>query len=165
MKTSIKNIISIEEFLLNYILNEKDSKKYDGGRVTLTHEEMNLYLFVNGYKSPNRIPFKKVKEFDLLTGEVLLVKDEIKKVIAYYNPRRTNITLLEQELNSAENKKNALKKRRNYLKSIGYIETKNGEVIEKDLIDEIEDTIIQKINRNKRLANENIHGMKGRIGL
>lgn len=31
MKTSEKNIISIEEFILNYILSEKDSKKYVRG--------------------------------------------------------------------------------------------------------------------------------------
>lgn len=94
-----------------------------------------------------------------------MVRDKIGKVIAYYNPRRTSITLLEQELNSTQNRKNALKKRRNYLKSMGYVETKNGEIIEKTLIDEMEDTITHKRNRNKRLANENIHGMKGMVGL
>ena len=42
---------------------------------------------------------------------------------------------------------------------------KQYDIIKEELIDEKEDTITCKINRNKKLINQNIHGMKGRIGV
>lgn len=163
MKISQRYIIGIKEFLNNYILSKKDFENEKIGKSVRTHNQMNLCLFENGYSVPDRVKLKEVSKNDILSGEVIIVMDKTGQVIAYRNPKRVNITLLEQELNSVQNKKKALKERRNYLKSIGYVETKNGEVIEKALIDEIEDTITYKINRNKVLTNR--YGKKGVVGL
>lgn len=163
MKISQRYIIGIKEFLNNYILSKKDFENEKIGKSVRTHNQMNLCLFENGYSVPDRVKLKEVSKNDILSGEVIIVMDKTGQVIAYRNPKRVNIILLEQELNSVQNKKKALEERRNYLKSIGYIETKNGEVIEKDLMDEIEDTITHKINRNKVLTNR--YGKKGVVGL
>ncbi len=162
MKVSNKYIIEIDKFLINYILSEKDSRKYDGGEIS-THDELNYYLFVNGYNTPDRLSFRKVKKSDILSGKTILVKDEAGKVIPYNNPKIINFSHLQNELNSSENRKEMLKNRRIILKKEGYVETKRGDIVKRELIDEQEETITHKINKNKKLANRNMHGMKGRL--
>lgn len=165
MKVSAKYVIEIRKFMMNFVFNDKDVNKgvvFDG---KLTHDDMNLYLFDKKYRIPKRAKFNQIKKTDLLSGKILLIKDEIGKVIPYHNPRITNIEMLEEELHSLENKKRTYKARREFLKSQGYVETCRGDVIEKQLIDEEEDYITSKINRNKVLVNRNCHGMRGKVGL
>lgn len=165
MKVSVKNVIEIDKFLFNYVLSLKDFKKFNDKDKICTHDDLSYYLFVNGYKTPDRISFKSIKKSDILSGRVILVRDFSGKIVPYNNPKILNISKLQEELNSEENRKISLKNRRMILKEQGYIEAKNGDIIKEELIDEKEDTITCKINRNKKLINQNIHGMKGRIGV
>ena len=162
MNASEKYIIGIHDFINNYVL--ANGKEYDG-IYKLTHKELGIYLSEKGYSTPDRISFRKVKNSDILMGEILLVKDETGQVIAYRNPKLKNLDLLLKELKSKENKKNMLKRRREILKESGYIETRRGDIVEERLIDEKEETITHKINRNKKLVNRDARGMKGMVGL
>ena len=159
MKVSKKYIINIREFMSNYLEVNYD-KDYK-----LTHNEMNIFLYEKGKKEVDRIKFSSVKSDDIILGNVLLVKDEEGKVIPYINPKMIMLDMLLKELNTKENKKRTREKRINTLKSMGYIETKSGDVIEKSLIDEEEDVITHKRNRAKKLVNRNMHKMKGYVGI
>lgn len=162
MNTSEKYIIGIYDFINNYVL--LNGKEYDG-LYKLTHKELGIYLSEKGYSKPDRVSFRKVKNSDILIGEILLVRDEVGQIIAYRNPKVKNLDLLLKELKSKENKKNILKRRREILKESGYVETKRGDIVEENLIDEKEETITHKINRNKKLLNQNTRGMKGMVGI
>ena len=159
MNVSKKYIISIREFMSNYVgINyDKDYK--------LTHEEMNFYLFEKGKRGVDRAKYKSIKSEDIILGKVLLVKGEEGKVIPYYNPVYTQVDLLLNELNTKENQVRVKKARHNILKSMGYTETRSGEVMDNSLIDEEEDVITYKRNRVKKLANKNTHKMKGYVGI
>lgn len=159
MNVSKKYIINIREFMSNYV-----EVSYDKER-KLTHNEMNLYLYEKGRKAVEYIRFKSIKSEDILLGNVLLVKDEIGKVIPYANPKINNLKALLKELNSVESQKRTKTKRINTLKSMGYVETKSGDVIKSSLIDEEEDVITCKRNRAKKLVNKNMHKMKGYVGI
>ena len=82
MKASKKYIISICEFLENYY-----GVIYDGN-YKLTHDELSYYLREKKALPVKRSSFKSAKDEELLNGNIILVKDEIGKVIPYCNPHR-----------------------------------------------------------------------------
>ena len=87
---SKKQIISIEEFMENYI-----GKQYDGDN-KLTHREMMLYLYEKGLKVPRKVSFDIVRKETILNGTYIVVKDNASQVLIYENPRLKSLySLLE----------------------------------------------------------------------
>lgn len=90
MKASKKYIISIWEFMENYY-----GVIYDGS-YKLTHDELSYYLRDKKSLPVKRSSFKDAKDEDLLNGNIILVKDEVGKVIPYYNPHRLGTVNVEE---------------------------------------------------------------------
>lgn len=82
MQVSKKYIVSIWYFIENYC-NIIYSDQYK-----LTHKEMELYLWNNLNLVLKKCNFRDINREKILNGEVILVKDEIGKIIPYYNPIR-----------------------------------------------------------------------------
>ena len=82
MKVSKKYIISIWEFIENYY-----GIIYDGN-YKLTHDELSFYFNEKELMPLKRSNFKEAKDDKILSGEILLVKDEVGKIIPYVNPHR-----------------------------------------------------------------------------
>ena len=159
MNVSKKYIINIREFMDNYV-GVNYNREYK-----LTHNEMNIFLYEKNKRGVDRSSFKKIKSEDIILGNVLLVKDEEGKVIPYINPKINKLDVLLKELNTKENIKRAKAKRHETLKSMGYTETRCGDIIKSSLIDEEETVITCKRNRAKKLVNNNMHKMKGYVGI
>ena len=96
MNVSKKYIISIWEFAENYL-----GVMYDGN-YKLTHDELRFYLREKLNISVRREGFSRTNKARLLSGEVILVRDEEGKVIPYSNPRRKELDI--DEINSNKNK-------------------------------------------------------------
>ena len=96
MNVSKKYIISIWEFAENYL-----GVMYDGN-YKLTHDELRFYLREKLDISVRREGFNRTNKAKLLSGEVILVRDEEGKVIPYSNPRRKELDI--DEINSNKNK-------------------------------------------------------------
>ena len=146
MKVSEKNIISIRKFAANYLLEEYDEER------KLTHDYLNFYLYDKGLKIPNRVKFKEIKPLDILFSNVLLVKDETGKIIAYQNPLMFNEEKLLKDLNSEE-KETIENARIKNLEEQGYYVTKFGDVV--NPIEEIKPKI-ENENRYKKLINRRV---------
>ncbi len=82
MKVSKKYIISIWEFMENYY-----GVIYDGS-YKLTHDELSYYLKEEKSLPVKRSSFKDTKDEEILNGNIILVKDEVGKIIPYINPHR-----------------------------------------------------------------------------
>lgn len=82
MQVSKKYIVSIWYFIENYC-NIIYSDQYK-----LTHKEMELYLWNNLNLVLKKCNFRDINREKILNGEVILVKDEVGKIIPYYNPVR-----------------------------------------------------------------------------
>lgn len=82
MKVSKKYIVSIWYFMENYC-NIIYSDQYK-----LTHKEMAFYLWDKLNLILKKCNFSDVNKEKILNGEVILVKDEVGKIIPYYNPCR-----------------------------------------------------------------------------
>lgn len=141
---SEKQIVSIEEFMANYI-----GKEYSWTD-KLTHNKMYEFLMEKGIDIPKKVNFEKVRKEDFLTGNIIAVKDRASKIIIYKNPR-TNLNTLLYELQTMENKKRMKKVRNELLKQLGYQEKASGIVNTED----DEHYTIEKINRQKRLEKMN----------
>lgn len=96
MNVSKKYIISIWEFAENYL-----GVMYDGN-YKLTHDELRFYLRDKLDISIKRERFSRTNKAKLLSGEVILVRDEEGKIIPYSNPRREELDI--DELNANKNK-------------------------------------------------------------
>lgn len=88
---SEKYMMTIDTFLNNYMGIETDGKKIS------THEEMREYLARKWYKNARKVCFSKVTKEDILSGNVLFVKDNEGRVLGYKNPR-LNLQVLLREL-------------------------------------------------------------------
>jgi len=97
IELSKKQIISIKEFMINYL-----EKEYTGDR-KLTHKEMQMFLWSKGIEVPQRVNFERVKKEHLLTGDYLAVKDECSQILFYKNPNRLKLSCLLNELQSQTN--------------------------------------------------------------
>ncbi len=97
MKVSSKYIIDIWEFMENYygIIYDDNYK--------LVHDEMCYYLRNKNF-FVKKIGFKNVKKDQILSGDVVLVRDEEGKVVPYVSPKRIEDLDLD-EINSLNNKK------------------------------------------------------------
>ena len=97
MKVSSKYIIDIWEFMENYygIIYDDNYK--------LVHDEMCYYLRNKNF-FVKKIEFKNVKKDQILSGDVVLVRDEEGKVVPYVSPKRIEDLDLD-EINSLNNKK------------------------------------------------------------
>jgi len=135
---SDKQIISIEEFMNNY-LGVVDYK----GR--LTHRSMCEYLFEKGIMIPERVNFNSVNKESLLNGTYIVVKDKNSQVLIYRNPRYSLGSLL-QELQSSANLSNLRSIRRKFLEDVGYREGVDG-VFKQDTEEEY---LFEKPNRSKQ---------------
>ena len=143
---SKKQVISMYEFLNNYL-----GKGYNESEI-LTHRDMCIYLEDKYGIYLQKVPFNKVDLEKVLTGEYVMVRDEFHKTKIYKNPMKS-LSLLEDELNSKENKEFVRKKRFQTLNSLGLIET-NTEVIDKNTIEE-EDYDVESSNRQKQFVMNN----------
>ena len=140
---SEKQIVSINEFMDNYL-----EIKYDWHE-KLTHKNMECFLFEKGISMPKRVSFDNVSKEKLLTGDYIVVKDEVNKILIYKNPRKS-LQMLCNELNSKRNKEIIKKKRKEILSSMGLIDTNIGVIDKKDL--EKEEYKIEKANRQKQFV-------------
>lgn len=82
MNVSKKFIISIWEFMENYygIIYDDNYK--------LTHNEMCYYLSEKKNINAIRLGFKDINNAMILSGEVVLIRDEEGKIVPYVNPKR-----------------------------------------------------------------------------
>lgn len=154
-KMSKKYIIDIKDFMEFYI-----GKKYDGN-FKLTHSEMSMYLNFNmggGYKL-NRIPFRNIKNEDILKGSVLCVKDETGQIIAYRNPRVLSTKSLLNELKEKGSIVKTMRVRRSYLRSLGYIELPSGDIVSENDLEENQERCMD--NRTRKLINRDGYKMRG----
>ena len=159
MKISTKAVIGIREFLFNYVM-QKD--KDDNLTSKLTHQDMVIYLFEKEYNVPNRVCFDRIKKQDILSGNILIVKDEMGKVIPYRNPRRVSLSSLERELNSEKVRKNNLRKRREFLSEQGLVELLSGQIVSENMFEESDlNRVSEHVNRQKKLLNRYGYKMKG----
>lgn len=143
---SKKQIISIEEFMENYI-----GKVYDGEE-KLTHKTMKMYLEEKKIRAVERIKFHKAKKENLLSGEYIAVKDNCGQVLLYRNPRYRDVASLLEELNASANVSRLRSTRKKILDELGYKETCSGDVVKKEfLVEEIEE-ITEKVNRQKMIV-------------
>lgn len=76
-------VISIGTFMKNYF------GVYYDGEYNLTHDEMNLFFMDNNFGCLKRFVFDFINDEDILNGRVLLVRDDLNKVIPYLNPNRS----------------------------------------------------------------------------
>lgn len=146
MKTSEKNLISIRKFVSNFLLHSYGENK------KLTHNYLNFYLNEKGISIPKRVKFSQIKPIDILFSNVILVKDENGKVIAYENPLLLNEVRLLNDLNSA-NKDDIEKVRVKNIEEQGYYVSTFGDVVDPN--EEIE-PIIQHENRYRKLVNKRV---------
>ena len=96
MNVSKKFIISIWEFMENYygIIYDDNYK--------LTHREMCYYLSEKKNIYARRLGFKDINDAMILSGEVVLIRDEEGKIAPYVNPKRIrNLDL--DDINSSKN--------------------------------------------------------------
>ena len=152
-KVSKKYIITIEEFMENYL-----GKVYNGNS-KLTHNEMYIYLKSKNMGIPRRVAFKCIKDEDILNGNILYVKDKENKIIVYRNPKHIDLKILLNELKSEKSKRNSMIARRTYLKSIEYVQLSNGCVIKEEDLEENQVRCID--NRTKKLINRDGYKMRG----
>lgn len=141
---SEKQIVSIEEFMENYV-----GKTYTWSD-KLTHNKMVEYLLDKGISVPERMSFDRVRKEDFLNGNIVAVKDKTSKIIIYKNPR-INLNTLLYELQSKENIRRMKKVRNEILKQLGYQEKATGIVN----TEEDEQYTVEKGNRQKRLEKIN----------
>jgi len=127
---SEKQIVSIEEFMTNYL-----GKQYDGNS-KLTHNEMLMFLYEKGSIIPEQVNFKKITNEKLLTGDYIAVKDEASRILFYQNPIKTSLKGLLIELQSKANLEKTKNARRQNINEQGYVEAINGIVKKEDLTDE-----------------------------
>lgn len=144
--TSEKNIMSIEEFMENYI-----GKQYDGDE-KLTHNNMSMYLYEKGLGSVSRVRFDVITKSDILKGKYVLVKDQNHQVLAYKNPMQHSLDNLFFEMQHSSKKK--LEEIRNaILSDLGYTHDENGEVVDKEELkqQQYEDSlrVTAKVNRQR----------------
>lgn len=140
--TSKKNILSIEEFMKNYIgvtYDEPDK---------LTHKVMNEYLIEKKGLFLNHINFKKVTKTTIATGNHLLVKDNNNQVLIYENPKAYSLNQLMRDLSNNLDSSNLRKIRNRILEEQGYKEITNGEVVEMEAFSS-EEKVTCKVNRQK----------------
>lgn len=144
---SEKQIISIEEFMNNYI-----QQPYDG-KEKLTHHVMEIYLMDKCIATPTRANFKEIRKEDLARGNYICVKDNNNQVLIYKNPRFNTFETLLFELNSSVNKRKLEKIRTSILNEMGYVHDKDGTIIEKEQMELIEKELLltatEKVNRLK----------------
>lgn len=145
---SKKQIISIEEFMENYI-----GKQYDGDN-KLTHREMMLYLYEKGLKVPRKVSFDIVRKETILNGTYIVVKDNASQVLIYENPRLKSLDSLLEELRSKANLVKTAKIRRKILKEIDAVDNE----FNNDEYDD-ENYFVEKHNRNKQfvIRNKNLY--------
>ncbi len=145
---SKKQIISIEEFMENYI-----GKQYDGDN-KLTHREMMLYLYEKGLKVPRKVSFDIVRKETILNGTYIVVKDKASQVLIYENPRLKSLDSLLEELRSKANLVKTAKIRRKILKEIDAVDNE----FNNDEYDD-ENYFVEKHNRNKQfvIRNKNLY--------
>lgn len=142
IETSKKNILSIEEFMENYI-----GISYDGP-FKLTHHVMEEYLISKKGILLNHVNFKKVNKVTIANGSHLLVRDNNHQVLVYENPKSYNLDYLMASLNSEYSSQDLKKIRSRELREIGYREISTGEVVEEDAFLP-EQQITCKVNRQK----------------
>lgn len=106
MKISKKYIVSIEEFMSNYL-----NYPYTG-KNKLTHKEMRIFLYEKKQKQPVSVNVNRIGKEDILKGKYLFVEDKNEKIIPYKNPM--NLAILYEEL-SQERKKKDFEQIRNKL--------------------------------------------------
>lgn len=149
MKISGSYVICIKKFLQVYLNHEyEDTKK-------LTHYYLMEYLQEKSIMLPKRLNIKNISKEDILIGKVLFVRDESNKIIPYNNPMLFNNSLLLSELKSKRNVEKSKQNRREYLKSKGLIEGKNGELVKiSDTIEEVYS--IEHNNRYKKQLNRKL---------
>lgn len=143
---SKKQIISIEEFMNQFVL-----KEYDGNS-KLTHKEMIRFLSEKGVRIPEKVSFDIVHKEDFLKGTYIAVKDNASQILVYKNPRNYSFASLLQELNTSENLKRIQKVRKEVLRTFGYQEQKHGVV---NLADLEEEYTLESPNRQKQFIIRN----------
>jgi len=147
---SEKYIVSIDEFMDNYI-----GKHYDG-KEKLTHHVMSMYLFEKGLPQVSRVNFSNVNKNDILMGKYVLVKDKNNQVLVYWNPAQHDLDRLFNEIKKSSTRNNLEKLRNNILSELGYTHDKNGEVITKEEYKEQQDEdcleVTNKVNRQKYIT-------------
>lgn len=147
---SRKDIISIQEFMINFI-----GKEYDG-KEKLTHHVMAMYLCQKGLPSVSKVHFSSVRKNDILTGKYILVKDDNNQIFGYINPKKRSLDILMNEISSLNKKKNLEKIRNTILKEAGYTYDNDGTVISKEEWQQYQAELVlqatDKINRQKYIS-------------
>lgn len=144
---SKKYIISIEEFMDNYV-----GKHYDG-KEKLTHRVMSMYLHEKCLPRLLQMRISSVTTSDILTGRYLLVRDKNNQVLVYRNPAQHNLNCLLDEINASHNPEKLETIRDSILSSLGYTYNQDGEVVTKQECEEQQQkaklTIEDQINCQK----------------
>lgn len=148
--TSKKNIISIQEFMTNYV-----GKAYDGNE-KLTHHVMAMYLCEKGLPFVSKVNFAAVTKENIMTGKYILVKDENNQILGYENPKNHSLDSLLCEIKSQNSKRNLERIRKNLLKEAGYTHDTDGTVITTEEFEQNEQeamlTATDKVNRQKYIC-------------
>ena len=147
---SKKDIISIQEFMVNFI-----GKEYDGTE-KLTHHVMEMYLYQKGLPRVSKVQFSSVRKNDILTGKYILVKDDNNQIFGYVNPKSRSLDILMNEIAILNKKKNLEKIRNIILKESGYTHDNDGTVISKEEWQQYQAELMleitDKINRQKYIS-------------
>lgn len=159
---SKKNTISVYQFMDMCGLECKEKNNVNISHKTMLKKlELRNSLFPKQVIVPKSVSFDKIKREDILRGSVLLVLDDMDKVIAYMNPNRENLKVLLNELQSVKSRKRAMKERKLYLQKEGYVELPNGEIVSKDILEENQEKVTD--NRTVKLINKYGYKMRGAL--
>lgn len=140
---SEKQVVRIQEFMLNYIGISVQEKK-------LSHDEVVSILIEKGIPIPKKVSFNVINKEALLKGDYVLVKDKNCQILAYQNPMSFYSNALLFELRSKFNLEKVKKARRKFLEENGYIETKYGVIDQWE--EEINIDVTEHVNRQKQFV-------------
>lgn len=147
---SKKDIISIQEFMINFIGREYDGKE------KLTHHVMEMYLYQKGLPRVSKVQFSSVRKNDILEGKYILVKDDNNQIFGYVNPKSRSLNILMNEITNLNKKKNLGKIRNTILREAGYTHDNDGTVITKEEWQQYQAELMlqatDKINRQKYIS-------------
>lgn len=148
---SLASSISVYRFmeLCGLYCEPKKKKKISHG-IMMRKLEARYEMYPDKIIIPTTVSFSRFDKDELLSGDIVMVKDELGKVKAYKNPQiLKERNLLKFLINS--NDKNSLNRiREKILEEQGYVTDSMGEIIpieENDILSQYELEFTEKLNR------------------
>ena len=127
--TNGNEVISIYRYMeLCGLFCEKRKHVRLSHKIMLGKVRKRQYLFTDKIVLPRPATLEYEKE-EILTGKIILVKDDIGKILPYYNPLYFREKLLMDYLTSHADKRELKNIRNSILKEQGFIEDKDGAVV------------------------------------